>query len=48
VVSANASKHLFCVVFSCGKDKDEEVVDVVMSVHQVCMWRSDGKSYRTV
>ncbi|KAI4949130.1 hypothetical protein J4E91_005594 [Alternaria rosae] len=32
LVSVNASKHLFCVVVACEKNRDEGVMDLVSSV----------------
>lgn len=33
VYSLNASKNMFCVVLACEKNKDEGVMDLVLSVH---------------
>jgi hypothetical protein len=32
VVCVNASKHLFCVTVACTKNKDEGVMDAILSV----------------
>jgi len=32
VYSVNASKHLFCVTVACEENKDEGVMDLVLSV----------------
>ena len=32
IVSVNASKHMFCVMVVCTKNKDEGVMDALLSV----------------